>query len=471
MRDTHTTAEIFEIEQNKNTQYIPLEGMPAEETGNPFPVHVFPEPFQSFIKAIDETLNLPPEHTGTALLVAVSTAVGNTARMQVKQGWVQPPVLFAGLVGPPGLSKSHAITNCMRPFEYEDGQEIKRYREDLKAFKNNLIDFKKQPKKGDSPKSHPVEPTPLQTTVLNSATPEALVKHVVGNRRGCAVVSDELATYFESITQYSKGQNLSFMLSLWGASPITQLRVGESGDGMPRHASAPFVNIIGGIQPKVLRDVFSSRLVNNGLLPRFLWAYPDRAEKQPINDLNFEQVHADSLDRWLREYRENHPLRIDQLSDTVRPTHYIFDSAAFAFYKKVQTINTKLVNEYGDCTEAEVLSKFDDHLARLSLLLQIMQNPNSKSDTVGVEAVEAAATLCEYYANTALRVVRVISRRGTALPELQLNFFEALPGMFTTAQAIGIGAVLNIHERKVKEWLGKYPNLFKHLDHGRYQKL
>jgi len=470
MRDTHTTAEIFEIEQDKNTQYIPLEGMPAEETGNPYPVHVFPEPFRSFIEATHKTLNLPPDYTGTALLVAVSTAVGNTARMQVKQGWVQPPVLFAGLVGQPGVSKTHALSICMKPFEYEDGQEIKRYREDLKAYKNNLIDFKKHQKKGDPPKSHPVEPTPLQTTVLNTATPEALVKHVVGNRRGCTVSTDELATFFESITQYSKGQNISFLLSLWGASPITQLRVGESGDGMPRYASAPFVNIIGGIQPRVLRDVFSSRLVNNGLLPRFLWAYPDRAEKQPINELNFEQLHADNLDRWLREYRENHPLRIDQLSDTVRPTHYVFDSEAFDLFTQVQTINTKLVNQYGDCIEAEVLSKFDDHLARLSLLHQIMQNPNSKSDTVGVEAVEAAATLGTYYANTALKVVGAISRRGAALPELQLNFFEALPGTFTTAEAIHIGTSLNIPERTVKDWLSKYPTHFKHINHGRYQK-
>lgn len=470
MTGTHTTAEVFESDQFKGTQYIPLEGLPAEETGNAYPVHVFPEPFKSFIEETHKTLNLPPDYTGTALLVAISTAVGNTARMQVKQGWVQPPVLFAGLVGPPGVSKTHALNICMKAFESEDSQEIKRYREDVKKYENALIEFKKPKAKNELPKTPPLEPTPLQTTVLNTATPEALVKHLAGNRRGCAVVSDELATFFESIMQYSKGQNISFLLSLWNANPITQLRVGGSAFGLPRYASLPFANLVGGIQPRVLREVFSSKLVNNGLLPRFLWAYPDRVEKQPINKLQFDHELADCVHIWLRVFRNLHPLNIDKQSDTAQPTHYTFNDEAFERFTEVQTINTKLVNDHGDSIEAEVLSKFDDHLARLSLIHQIMQDGDRMNQTVGADAVEGAATLCEYYANTAMKVVGAIGRKGPALPELNLDFIAALPGTFTTAEAIETGERLNIPERTVKGWLIKYPDIIKKLKHGQYQK-
>ena len=194
MRETNTTAEVFDRAEDKDTLFIPLEGISAEDVESEvpeddrlvFPVHVFPEPFKTLIEATQEALNYQADYTGTSLLVAVSTAMGNTARIQVKKNWLQVPIIYAGLVGRSGVSKTHPLKWCLDVFGDDDVRELRRYAEDVKQYKLELQRYNKGGKKAADP---PPEPTPLQTTVLTQATPEAIVKHLQGNKRGCVMLS------------------------------------------------------------------------------------------------------------------------------------------------------------------------------------------------------------------------------------------------------------------------------------------
>jgi len=64
---------------------------------NRFPVEVFPLPIQQIISATNENLNFPIDFIGASLLYAVSVAVGNTHRVEVKKGWLESSVIYLAI--------------------------------------------------------------------------------------------------------------------------------------------------------------------------------------------------------------------------------------------------------------------------------------------------------------------------------------------------------------------------------------
>jgi len=470
MRTDNTTAVNYQ-EQDKDTQYFPVEGIPAVDIPDvtSFPVHVFPDPFKSYIEATKEALNWPVDYTGTALLVAASVAIGNTAHLQVKPGYVTPPILFAACIGNPGASKTWPAAAVFKVFEEDDARERKRYIEDLKQYKLDLQKFNKGGKKAVETDEEPPEPPrPLQSVVLTQATIEALIKHLEGNRRGCVAFSDELPTFFESISAHSKGDNTSMLNSIFNGQSIQQHRIEVS-----RFVDDPFMNIIGGIQPSMLRGLFDRKSQANGLLHRFLFAYPDKADKQPINDNLLDPQHQAEVRQWFRECSEIHKVDFDPLTDRVKPAIIKLTPEAWQEYKRWQHDNVERTRAYGDSLEAEIINKVETHFARLCLILHVMNEVDHKGRPVTVNAVEAAAALCEYYYYTGLKVANLLQGK-VVLDDRKANFFERLPDTdFMTAEAVEVGAALFIPERTVKEWL-EDSNIFRSLfikpRHGVYRK-
>src|SRR5699024_7414109 len=63
---------------------------------NLFPTDVFTSPFIELIKATNEALNFPPEYMGTSILSAISTTIGKSAKLKVKDGWYEYPSTYMG---------------------------------------------------------------------------------------------------------------------------------------------------------------------------------------------------------------------------------------------------------------------------------------------------------------------------------------------------------------------------------------
>ena len=79
-----------------NIAKIPSETIACSNT---FPYHVFPSPFQELITETNKALNYPIDYTGSAILTAVSTAIGKSAKIRVKNAWFEFPAIYAALVG------------------------------------------------------------------------------------------------------------------------------------------------------------------------------------------------------------------------------------------------------------------------------------------------------------------------------------------------------------------------------------
>ena len=86
----------------------------AKTSDSDFPVHVFPAKMQRIILELNTTCGFPIDYTASAMIAAISVAIGNTHRVEVKRNWQESAIVYIAIVGRPGDCKSHPLTFIIR---------------------------------------------------------------------------------------------------------------------------------------------------------------------------------------------------------------------------------------------------------------------------------------------------------------------------------------------------------------------
>jgi hypothetical protein len=433
-------------------------GLVASE--NQFPIDVFPKLFKDLTIDLHKSLNFPIDYTGAAILTALATVVGTSVKIKVKSGWFEYASLYSCIIGNAGANKTHPINTIFAPIK-----EFDKINHDI--FVSSLSDWNNWNKLAKAEKEATVEPSvpTLIKSVLTNFTSEILYKRLDENLRGCTVLSDEMATFFDGMNNYSKGDQIGVYLSFWSNQSTTIDRIGNP---IPLFIQNPYLSIIGGIQPRVLASAFPAQKMNNGFFQRFLFVFPETTFKSPISDNESNSLILDKYREFIRKYYRNSIVM--EVDGHINSKVLNWDTDAKEFFYKWQTANCDLVNEHSNTIKGEIASKFDNHFVRLALLLQIMENPDS--DFVGLAAVRGAAKLCVYFMNCSFKVLAMIQDPSKYLETLSDNkqkYYRGLKDRFTTAEAVALGLNFDIQERRVKEFL-KDTVVFKRIRHGSYEK-
>ena len=121
------------LNNNKETSINPMIimdkaiDMSTRLSGSQFPVSIFPAKIQRIIKEVHECHSFPTDYISAAILTALAVGIGNTHLAQMKQGWLESPILYMALIGRPGANKSHPLSFAMKPFldyDYEQNKKI-----------------------------------------------------------------------------------------------------------------------------------------------------------------------------------------------------------------------------------------------------------------------------------------------------------------------------------------------------------
>jgi hypothetical protein len=428
----------------------------GELNKNIFPVNVLPVIFKDLVRGLNETLNYPIDYTGTAILTALATAIGTKVKAKVKDNWYEYGSLYTCILGNAGANKSHPLATIFDPIKKIDKQSHDEYTLKYKVY----VDYQKLTSR-ERDLATPIREPVLKKMVLTNFTPEVLNKRLNDNHRGCTVLSDELASFFEGMNNYSKGDSSSTYLSFWSNQSTTIDRVGKH---VPLFIEKPYLSIIGGLQPRLLSKVFKPKMMDSGLLQRFLFAYPQRVYKKPINDKVLDHKILKKYSDFISSY-----INITNSEGNQTRTLTWTDEAKNYFYNW-HSKNCELVNAYSGNIKGEVISKFDIHFIRLSLILQIMEDPNSTE--IVIKAVKGANALCKYYLNCSLKILKKIHNTVdhlNQLPEDKKRFYKTLKNKFITAEAIKLGAKFDLKERRLKDFL-KDQYYFMKIKHGHYEK-
>jgi len=436
-----------------------------ERQTNLFPVEVFPLPVQQIITSTNEDLNYPIDFIGASLLYAVSVAVGNTHKVEVKKEWLESSVLYLAIVARAGTNKSHPLSFALQPIVEHDKKTYMQYEQQKMEFDKAVSISKKE--REQQTIDEPIKPV-WKKYLLSDFTPEALAEVHKNNKRGIGVYVDELAGWFKNFNRYNNGSEMEFWLSVWSGKPINIDRK----TGEPVFIPLPFISVGGTIQNGILNELAKGSRTQNGFIDRILFVIPDNIKKEYWSETDLNPVVSEN---WQNIVSNLLSLSITN-DDTFNPQPEIlkFTPEAKKILFEWQKGNTDQSNDIENETVNGIYSKLEMYAVRLALILEMMRYACRESDklAVSVEATQGAIKLVEYFKISAIKVHSIISNVSPLdkQPIDKQNLYRALPNTFTTEQGLQIAKNLEVPERTFKRFLNE-TSLFRKITRGEYQKV
>jgi hypothetical protein len=379
-----------------------------------FPTSALPEPVASFVRQGAAAIGCDEAFLALPMLAVLGSAIGMTRRIRLKQGWCEPPIIWTAVVGTSGSSKTPAFKAAKEPLEarqlraFEEHSRTAEERSRVRdVWESNMAKWKKHAT--GAPPPQPSIP-PLSRLLVSDTTVEGLIPILRDAPRGVLMVRDELSGWFGSFDRYAKssgGGDASHWLSIFNADAITIDR--KTGDDRTISVSRPAVCIAGGIQPAVLQRAIGSEHRENGMLARFLFAYPPRRTQEWTEETISPEV-VTAIDRLIDQLLDldfnQHPVGIPEPVDV--PLSSDGRSAWIAFFNKHEQQRQPLS---GDFEAAWV--KLRAYAARLALIIHFVRCANSPSvnpDTIDAASVRAGIALVRWFGAEAKRVYTMLAR-------------------------------------------------------------
>lgn len=361
-------------------QPVTLGGARAVEVDSPtvppFPLSALPQPLANLAAEAASAHGFPADFVAVPGLAVIAAAAGGCASLHVKRGFDQRPILWTGVVAPPGTGKSPAqalVTRSLRDA-------------DMRAAQDHARDYDDWEARGAEDTAR--GPEPLATRyVLDDYTVEAVAPIHVANPAGLLIEKDELAGLVKANDQYrgGKGADRQRLLSWWtGASQrVDRVKTGSRGVIVP----APTLCITGGIQPGVV-DVLGGA---DGMAARFLLVYfPHLKASYP----SFDESRIGAETAWVRLVlgliagRERGDLTFTLSAPSAARFHA--EQCALVDLRNGGTLPT---------AACELAAKLDVHIARTACALHAAHR--AMDQRVGLvvdpETIENAITIGRYF--------------------------------------------------------------------------
>lgn len=255
----------------------------------------------------------PPDYAAIAFLSACASLIGGKRRVMPYSGvsqWSEPSILWVAAVGDPSANKSPGLDAITAPLRKMEKAIAESHKDTLREW-NGVVeraravkdDWQGQVKLAvKDGLQTPAMPTDAiapdeparRRLIVQDGTPEAIASILSANDVGTLHFRDELAGWLSSFDRYSPGGR-EFWLEAYGGRPFVIDRKGSGSVTVNFNG----VSVLGGVQPEKLADTLLSS-VDDGLVARFLWAWPQAIPfRRPSSSGNEADLQAlyERLDR------------------------------------------------------------------------------------------------------------------------------------------------------------------------------
>lgn len=271
--DLHILSSLFDtpklrVEKNKEGYHGMSDREIIELTA--FPFDIFSAELKEVIRITSESLEVEQEVVAGIMLGLISGAVGNSVKVSPKPGYCVPLFLWMLIVAESGYGRSPTLKELAKPIKEWQAERHTVYEQAVREYERSIRAARK-----DSETEIPDKPQ-VEHYFLSDTTVEALAKAFESTPRGIILYQDELSGLIFGLNQYKggKGNDRQHYLELWDCDSWKIDRKGES-----RYIRNTGASILGGIQPRIMPQVFSQDSFDDGLLPRFLFI---NAENKPL---------------------------------------------------------------------------------------------------------------------------------------------------------------------------------------------
>jgi hypothetical protein len=298
------------------------------------PLEVFGPPWADWILATAKAAACPVDYVAAPLLASASVLIGHARWACATPGWGEPPHLWVAAVGESGDGKSPGADCLMRDVlsETERGMltdfpdRLDEWRaaaeHQLSAEERWKSEVRNAEKRGLEPPAAPKsalprEPRPpclRQYDVTLEKVEEVLA---TAAPKGLLIVRDELMGWIDGMTAYNDGAR-AFWVEAYGGRPY---RVERKKFPVPLVIPRLAVGVYGGTQPDKVAKLI--RADDDGLLARFVWAWPEAIDFRLGQQAPGVQWAIDAFDRLCeldlhRDGEESKPIMVPLVVEATR---------------------------------------------------------------------------------------------------------------------------------------------------------
>jgi len=360
---------------------------------------LLPEAFRGWLVDVSERIGCPLDYPATGAMVSLSATVGRqmTIRPQRRDDWTAVPNLWGAIVGRPGLLKTPALSEAMRPlskleararesFENESAEHEAAQLVAKQAAKVTDAAIAKALKAGDRQKAQDLatlaredDPAPpvRRRYQTQDGTVEKIGELLAANPRGILIFRDELVGWLRSMDREGNECSRAFYLEAWnGTGGYIFDRIGRGTIDI----EAACLSILGGIQPGPLqayiRHAMTGGAGDDGLLQRLqvvVWPDPPQSWQE--------------VDRWPDSEARQAAFDVFERLDAIDPAAIGADTcdrlpflrfdaeAQEAFSEWRARLEYRLRNEENAPAFEAALSKQRSLMPSLALLIHLADNP------------------------------------------------------------------------------------------------
>ena len=414
------------LEDWPTPQALP-EGLPPVEAFDP---DLLPSRLRPWVEDVSERMQCPPDYPAIAAMVALAVVVGRRIGIRPKRAddWLVVPNLWGAAIGRPGLLKTPALMEPLRPIHELELEAKLAFAEQLKAWEaNQLVNkeaakivadkIKQALKKGQDASALArqsiedawADKPERQRYLTNDTTVEKLGEILAANPRGVLLFRDELTGFLRSMERDGHEGDRSFYLEAWsGTGRFTYDRIGRG----TIEIESCCVSILGSIQPGPLAAYLEGAVrggaADDGLVQRFqMMVYPDPAREWRNVDQRPDEAARQAAVAVYHRLATIEPALVGADCSAAIPFLRFEDDAQNAFDEWREVLERRLRS--GDLPPAleAHLAKYRSLVPSLALLCHLAEGGQG---SVATEAMIRAAAWADYLESHARRVYDAVIR-------------------------------------------------------------
>lgn len=361
-----------------------------------FPLEIFPDVVEKYILHCKERLMLNEDFMSGALLWMTSILIGNSMKIEAKKGWLESPILFIALVGRAGLGKTPSTKPIIAPVKKINQKKIEDYLNKYKEYERYIEATKKE-----QAGLVPIDKPRKKQILAEDTTIEALINLHNESNKSIGVFKDELDGWFKDMNKYRDGSDKQKWLSIWSNESIIVNRVSRP----DLYIASPFISVMGGIQPTILDEQFTTENIANGFIDRFLFCYPEK--------IIFEQFSLTDLEEHISEWWSDSIIKIsDSVAQFIKKDE---NDNIIPFICKMSTEGFKtwivIFNAYSSLQNSDdeiesnksMIAKIKVYIPRFALIIHFLDcmfhSKDIRETLINKETILKADLLAQYFIN------------------------------------------------------------------------
>lgn len=374
---------------------------------NQLPYDLFSQSARHFCEYVTDLYSCPQDYVVASMILTVGVAMGKRARITDGQ-YTNYPNLYIALVGRSGINKSTPLTKCTQPL-FEINRELENaFTEDLQRVRAQNKQIKAENKERPAGDKIDFIEDPKQMKIIGMDTTPEKRNKVLGDidqsPHSFLICWDELPSLFKQFGRYNANSEMEDMMTLFDNRHYI---VDRKGDGTIS-IDNPVLSVTGTIQTGAIMNTFAREgMLINGFNPRWLFVYPDNTTI-PMKEKKHTNHEAES---WWRNYIMG---RINKMAERETPLQMTDDALDLYinWCNQMRVVSNQLEeNDVRQQYQAAVFSKMEIQCARWALISHFLSD-SIESDVIGIEEMDYSIRCMEYFKQTALKVLNLLTQCG-----------------------------------------------------------